>query len=159
TFAVSISGNVSLPQGGGPISGVNITVTGGFGGSAVTDSNGNFTVSGLANGSTYTVTPSKSGYTFNPVNRVYPNLNRNVTTATFSGTPPTYTISGRVTDGQGAGMSQVTVTLAGTENHTTTTNGTGEYSFTGLAENGNHTVTASKIGYSFTPQTRNYLNL
>jgi hypothetical protein len=49
TFAVSISGNVST-SGGAGIGGVDITVTGGFGGSAVTASNGNYTVSGLANG-------------------------------------------------------------------------------------------------------------
>ncbi|MCI0563027.1 MAG: carboxypeptidase-like regulatory domain-containing protein, partial [Nitrososphaera sp.] len=75
---VSISGTVTTAQGAG-ISGVTITVTGGFGGgSAVTDTNGNYTVSGLAAGWTYTVTPSKPGHTFDPPNRIYPNVNSDI---------------------------------------------------------------------------------
>ncbi len=125
----------------------------------MTASNGNYTVSGLANGYTYTVTPSKPGYTFDPVNRSYFKLNNNVFNANFTGTPPTYTISGRVTNNQGAGMSGVTMTLSGTESRTTTTNSNGDFSFATLTANGNYTVTPSKTGYSFTPPSRDYLNL
>jgi len=51
---------------GNPISGV--TISDGAGHTATTDSNGNYTLSGLAAG-TYTITPSKSGYTFSPTSR------------------------------------------------------------------------------------------
>ncbi|HED12907.1 MAG TPA: hypothetical protein ENI62_04515, partial [Gammaproteobacteria bacterium] len=44
----------------------------------------------------------------------------------------------------------VTVTLSGDETATTTTDGSGNYSFTGLA-NGAYTVTPSLAGYSFSP--------
>jgi hypothetical protein len=59
----SISGTVTLST-GGALSGVTVS-TGSA--SATTDTSGNYTISGLANG-TYTVTPSKSGYTFSPAN-------------------------------------------------------------------------------------------
>ncbi len=72
-FAVSISGYVQTAGGAG-IDGVTVTVTGGFGGSATTNSSGYYRVSGLANGFTYTVTPSKAGYTFNPPSRVASHL-------------------------------------------------------------------------------------
>ena len=146
-------------QGAG-IQGVNITVTGGFGGSAVTGSNGNYTVSGLADGFTYTVTPSKAGYTFNPTSRTYENVGEEgVSDADFTGTPMTYAISGRVTNSQGTGISQVTVTLSGTQSGTATTNGNGDFSFTNLAAGGNYTLTPSKAGYNFTPTNRSYTNL
>ncbi|HKQ77888.1 MAG TPA: carboxypeptidase regulatory-like domain-containing protein [Blastocatellia bacterium] len=157
---LSISGRVATSQGAG-IQGVNISVTGGpFGpASATTDSNGNYTVSQLWPGYNYTVTPSKAGYTFNPQNRVYNQLNENVTDADFTGSLITYAISGRVTNSQGTGISQVTVTLSGTHGGTTSTNGNGDYSFTNLTSGGSYTVTASKTGYSFTPTNRSYTNL
>jgi len=57
----SISGTVS----GATASGVTMNLTGAATASATTDASGNYTFSNLANGS-YTVTPSKSGYTFSP---------------------------------------------------------------------------------------------
>ena len=57
----SISGKVS----GDTTSGVAMSLTGAATASATTDSSGNYSFSGLSNGS-YTVTPSKSGYTFTP---------------------------------------------------------------------------------------------
>ncbi|HKQ72777.1 MAG TPA: carboxypeptidase-like regulatory domain-containing protein, partial [Blastocatellia bacterium] len=156
----TISGRVATSQGAG-IQGVNITVTGSpFGpNSAVTDSNGDYTVTQLLSGYNYTATPSKAGYTFNPPNRVYNQLNEVVTGADFTGAPVTYAISGRVTNSQGTGISQVTVTLSGTQGGTTTTNSAGDFSFTNLTAGGNYTVTPSKTGYSFTPTNRSYTNL
>jgi len=49
-----------------PISGV--TISDGTGHTTTTDSNGNYTLGGLAAGM-YTLTPSKSGYTFSPTSR------------------------------------------------------------------------------------------
>lgn len=61
----SISGRVTDGS-GNPISGV--TISDGAGHTATTDSNGNYTLSELTAG-TYTITPSKSGYTFSPASR------------------------------------------------------------------------------------------
>jgi hypothetical protein len=62
----SISGKVTLNGAG--LAGVPVALTGTGPGSAITDSSGNYSFSGAANGS-YTVTPSMTGYTFSPVNR------------------------------------------------------------------------------------------
>ncbi len=61
----TISGTIS--SGGTGISDVTVTLSGAGSGTTTTDSNGNYTFTGLSNGS-YTVTPSKSGYTFTPDN-------------------------------------------------------------------------------------------
>lgn len=60
----SISGRVTDNNATG-ISGVTVSIGAA---SATTDSNGNYTISGLANGN-YTLTPSKEGYTFEPTSR------------------------------------------------------------------------------------------
>jgi hypothetical protein len=61
----SISGHIRDGS-GSPISGVTVSVS--AGGSATTDANGAYTIDGLTAG-TYTLTPSKSGYTFSPPTR------------------------------------------------------------------------------------------
>jgi hypothetical protein len=58
----------------------------------------------------------------------------------------TYSISGTVTG------SAATVTLAGASTGSTTTNASGAYSFSGLA-NGSYVVTPGQSGYSLTPST------
>jgi hypothetical protein len=81
--------------------------------------------------------------------------NANVTGQNFTGTPPvTYSISGRFQTTVGSSIFGVTVILTGAANRTTTTNGFGQYSFTGLA-NGIYTVTPSQTGRTFTPVNRN----
>ena len=61
----SISGQVTDAD-GNPIS--DVTLSDGAGHTATTDSNGNYTISDLSAG-TYTLTPSKSDYTFSPASR------------------------------------------------------------------------------------------
>jgi Carboxypeptidase regulatory-like domain len=76
-----------------------------------------------------------------------------VVSGTSSAPPPqTYTISGAispVTGGSGA-----TVTLSGAASAMTTSDATGNYTFTGLA-NGTYAVTPSHTGYTFTPTGQN----
>jgi hypothetical protein len=62
---------------------------------------------------------------------------------------PTYTISGKVTL-NGSGQSGVAVALTGSASNSTMTDGSGNYSFTGLVT-GNYTLTPSKSGYTFAP--------
>jgi hypothetical protein len=65
-------------------------------------------------------------------------------------TPPqTFLISGTVTS-SGSGLSGVSMALTGTSTDITTTDASGNYSFSGLS-NGSYTVTPSKTGYTFTP--------
>jgi hypothetical protein len=60
--------------------------------------------------------------------------------------PSLYTISGSVNG------SAATLTLSGAATGSTTTDATGKYTFSGLA-NGSYVVTASQSGYAFTPST------
>lgn len=58
----------------------------------------------------------------------------------------TYSISGRVIDGFGNGISGATVNLSGTQSGVTTTDSDGNYSFTNLPAGGNYILTPSKPG-------------
>jgi len=136
----SLSGTVSGPGG----SGATVKLTGAATASTTADSNGNFTFTGLANGS-YTVTPSKTGFTYTPASQAVTVSNANVTGVSFS--TVSYSLSGNVS---GPGGSGATVTLTGTASASTTADTSGNYSFTGLV-NGSYTVTPSKTGFTFTP--------
>jgi PKD repeat protein len=78
----SISGRVANSA-NNAISGV--TISDGAGHSATTNSNGNYTLSGLAAG-TYTLTAAKSGYTFAPAS-LQTTVPPNATAKSFVGTP------------------------------------------------------------------------
>lgn len=79
-----ISGKVTTSDGSG-LSGVTITLTGTGSSSTTTDSNGNYTFAGAQNGS-YTITPSLTGYTFNPISKSVNVNNVDVTGQDFVGT-------------------------------------------------------------------------
>lgn len=145
TPTYSISGTLS----GAVISGATINLTGAATISTTTDASGNYNFTGLMNGN-YTITPSMSGYTFNPTNTAASLSGASITSTNFSATAnaaPTYTLSGTVT---GAASSSVLITLSGAVNATTLTNASGNYSFTGIT-NGQYTITPSLGGYSFSP--------
>jgi len=142
----TISGTVS----GAVASGVTVNLTGTSSGTTTTDSLGNYSFTGLSNGG-YTVTPSKAGFTFTPASLPATINNANVSPINFtSAAVPTYTISGTVS---GAVASGVTVNLTGTSSGTATTDGSGNYSFTGLS-NGSYTIVPSKSGFTFTPASQ-----
>jgi serine protease len=65
-------------------------------------------------------------------------------------TPTTYSISGTITTSTGTALSGVTVSRGAAS---TTTNSSGVYTFTGLA-NGSYTITPSLSGYTFSPTSR-----
>ncbi len=139
----SISGTVS----GATASGVTMSLTGAATATTTTATEGTYTFSGLSNG-TYTVTPSKSGYTFSPTSTSVTISGANQTGKNFTATAAaTYSISGTVS---GATASGVTMSLTGAATTTTTTATDGTYSFSGLS-NGTYTVTPSKTGYTFSP--------
>ena len=129
--------------------GATVTLSGHANATTTTDSAGNYTFSGLADGS-YTVTPSHAGYTFTPASQNATINAANVTGIDFSGTtvPLIYSISGTITpasDGAGA-----TVTLGGSASATTTTDALGNFVFNGVSD-GTYSVIPSKTGFSFSP--------
>jgi len=75
---------------------------------------------------------------------------------------PTYRISGTITNNTD-NASDLTVTLSGTQNRTTTArlgaNSTFIFAFDGLPAGGNYTVTPSKLNYTFDPPSRSFTNL
>jgi hypothetical protein len=143
----SVSGNVSPAASG---TGTKLTLSGAASGSMTADASGNFTFTNLQNGN-YTITPSKSGFTFSPANQPVTVSSANVTGVNFTiQAVPTYTISGTITPtALGSG---VALTLGGAATASTSADGSGNYSFAGLL-NGSYTVTPSKNGESFTPST------
>jgi len=139
----SISGTISGAGGNG----ATVRLSGAAAATTTASASGTYSFSGLANGA-YTVTPSKTGFTFTP-------SSQSVTVSNGNGTANfgtlTFAISGTVS---GTGGNAATVTLSGGATATTTASASGTYSFSGLG-NGAYTVTPSKTGFSFTPTTQN----
>jgi hypothetical protein len=82
----TISGQIT--SSGAALSGVTVTL--GTGQTTTTNTSGNYSFTGLANG-TYSVTPSRSGYTFNPASQNVTISNGNQTTVNFTGSLSTAT--------------------------------------------------------------------
>lgn len=146
----TISGRVVFSSGTG-ISGVSVTRTGSAT-AVVTDANGNYSFTGLVNG-TYTITPARAGYTFIPVNKTATVNSANVANLNFTGG---FSVAGRIVNTSGAAIVNVAVRLVksgSTSVTTVVTNGTGNFTFTAIA-NGTYTITPSLSGYSFTPGNR-----
>jgi hypothetical protein len=141
-----------------PLSGVRLVLTGGLGVTINTDATGTFAFNDLAAGQTYTVTPTKSNYTFAPLNQTFNNLSANVV-ANFTGTLNHYSISGIVRDIAGVGMAGVTMTLSGSMNGTFVTGADGTYAFTNLPGGGNYTVIPSLPKFMFNPPGTTINNL
>ncbi|HLM57640.1 MAG TPA: S8 family serine peptidase, partial [Pyrinomonadaceae bacterium] len=94
----TISGRVT-DGGGNGIDAVTVTLTGDESQTTTTNSNGDYSFNLATCGLTYTVTPTKSGYTFSPPNRTYVNAGSAITGADFTGTnsiTPSSAVSGQV---------------------------------------------------------------
>ena len=139
-----MSGTVSPAASG---SGTTLTMTGGA--TATADGSGNYTFNAVPNG-TYTVTPTKVGFSFTPASQTVTVSGANVSAVNF--TAQMVTITGTITPAaSGAGA---TVALAGSATSATTTaDAAARYSF-GALPDGVYTVTPSKIGFTFSPASR-----
>src|SRR5262249_11319761 len=105
---------------------------------------------GLSNG-TYTVTPSKAGYTFSPASQTVTVNGAGISGVNFTSTLiPTFTISGTVSGAVASGVSLAPTRASGGP---TPTDASGHYSFSGLS-NGTYTITPSKAGYTFAPSSQ-----
>jgi len=147
-WANTISGTVT--SGGSGLGSVTITATGGTQTTtSLTATNGTFTANHQSN-NPVTVTPTKTGYTFSPVNRTYNITSQSPTGCNFTGTLLTYTISGTVgtVDGVTMGGLPGSPVTSGGGAYTATVN----YGWTG-------TATPSKTGYTFSPTNKTYSNV
>jgi hypothetical protein len=145
----TISGTIS-PANSGVGSVVTLTGPNQLNLSTTANASGAYSFSALAPGS-YTVTPSKTGFTFNPASQAA-TISSGSATANFSATSQqTYTISGTISPAN-AGNGTL-VRLGTSPSRTTTANNSGNYSFAGLAS-GTYPVTPTKSGYMFTPASR-----
>jgi inhibitor of cysteine peptidase len=148
-----IKGRVTKSD-GTAVSGVTLSLSGSKSATTTTDTNGVYTLNAPLGGD-YTVTPSKTDYTFNPVSLAFTALGSDHT-ADFTATPGEHAIRGHVTKTGGAAFAGALVTLSGSKSATATTDSNGDYSFTQLPSDGAYTVTASKANYSFTPPSQTF---
>lgn len=124
----------------------------------VTDAEGNYTQS-LEYGWTGTVTPSKSGYTFDPPHPYYENLTSPLL-QDYTAHPAPFVISGRVGTPGGTGVGGVILTFSDLEGNTaiTTADFNGFYRLK-VPHFRTGTVTPSKAGYEFVPGIITYDNI
>ena len=117
---------------------------------ASTSSTGYFEVPGVKYNWAGVITPSRSGYSFEPISRSVTMAAGDVNDVNF--TALQFTISGQVIDKNGMGVSGVNVSNG---SGTTSTDGNGRYSFA-VGGNWTGTLTPSKAGYGFNPANRSY---
>ena len=107
----------------------------------LTDSNGNFSITFFENG-TYTVTPSMNNYEFSPLSTQIQINGNDVIDVNFTASTSTNgSISGKVVDINGNGVTGVTITYQlDNQLNTIMTDSNGNFSIT-IVENGTYTVT------------------
>ena len=136
---------------------IRVTATDGSGNSVSDDSDDDFVLLQKVNKALRT-------YRYDKLNRLSMIINENGTEITYTydgvgnrltlgGGVGAYIVTGTVKDAKGAGISGVTMTLAGSASRTATTNAAGAYVFTAVA-NGTYTLIPGKSGVTFTPARR-----
>jgi CSLREA domain-containing protein len=149
----TLSGRVT-DEGGQPLVGVNVHLSGSAGADTTTDASGDYSFNGLQQGGSFTLTPTETSYRFTPPSRTLNNPQGNQTGLDFTGKVITYTVNGTVTNGSGAGLAGVNVTLAGARSAVAHTDAAGNYTFAGVPAGGSFVVTLEKEGFSFNPPNR-----
>jgi len=126
--------------------------------SATTGESGEYTLSGLTAGKTYTVTPTLAGYVFTPATASVKKLKATGATGVNFQGARMFRISGRVTTTTG-GLAKVVVTAtrtpkgSGKSTFTATTNSSGEYTILNVPE-GSYTLKPALKKTSFTPTSQ-----
>jgi uncharacterized protein (TIGR03437 family) len=145
----TISGRITTSN-NEPVSAI-LSLSGTSSGSTATYNDGSFNFGNLPEGGNFTLTPGGNRYfTFQPLERSLENLRQHAT-ANFTGANITYSISGLITEPNGAPLADVTVTATPNDPQkppvTARTNAAGLYTFPALP---------SGISYLLTPSA-NYL--
>ncbi len=146
--ATPITYNIS---GNAGVGGAKLVYTDGTVKDVTADTSGNYSLSVSYNWSG-TVTPSKPGYTFNPLFIPYSNVLQHKTGQNYTATLNHYTISGN------AGVAGATLKYTDGTQQTVTSNASGYY-FLIVPYNWSGTVTPSKAGYTFDPPFIPYTNV
>jgi hypothetical protein len=154
---ILISGTVS--SGVMALSGVTITASGSTNKSTTSRPDGTYDLA-VSPPFTGTVTPSRSGLSFDPPNKQYTSsISTDQSNVNFIGTPEagsTLTISGRIQMSNGSDPSGVTIIASGTPSSNSTTSGSGGYYSLDVIGPWTGTVTPSKLGFSFDPPNIQY---
>jgi hypothetical protein len=136
-----------------PSSGATVALSGAASATTTSSSSGAYSFTGLSAG-TYAVTPSGTGFAFNPTTQSAIIVASDITGLNFVSTAQTgatFTLSGTITPtAAGTGAALV---LSGPVGATATANSSGNYSFPGLTD-GTYSVTPTKSGFAFTPATQ-----
>ncbi|HEV2764959.1 MAG TPA: carboxypeptidase regulatory-like domain-containing protein, partial [Pyrinomonadaceae bacterium] len=157
-LAYAIRGRVLDAQDGNPLAGVSVALGGSQSATAETDAAGNYAFTNLPSEGNYTVTPTHRYYNVAPASRAFDNLLADQE-APFNATRVNYSVSGRVVDASGAGLSGVNVALSGHRSASVYTDANGGYTFADLPAGYGYTVTASAAHYSFAPPARTFESL
>jgi photosystem II stability/assembly factor-like uncharacterized protein len=153
----TISGRIES-NAGNPMGDVTVTLSGTQTATAQTSDFGRYSFTGLAAGGTYTVTPTRAGTTFDPLNQTFTNLSADQNNVDFMTGPRTYHINGRVTDASGNGLAGVSIDITGYYYPIErVTDAEGNYVLMYLEGNREYTVTPRHDSYSFTPLSRTFL--
>jgi hypothetical protein len=143
----SISGTITLNA--VALKGVTVTIQGtAF--SAVTDGLGHYYIGSIPAGTSGTLIPTLSNYSFSPVNIKFAALTASLTAQNFTATqinPVFYSLSGTLTKG-GVGLAGVTVTFS---TYSALTNSAGAYTISNIPAGTRSRIVPKLTGYSFTP--------
>jgi hypothetical protein len=146
----SISGSVGSAAGGGQ-AGITVAITGPVSATAVTDSNGLFTVPRVTPGD-YTIAPVGSGFVYAPASQALTVVDANVSGVVF--TPaPAFNISGQIVDSLGAGLPGMTVVSQGSIKATAVTDAAGQFTLTGFPA-GTYTIVPMTPAFLYTPASQ-----
>jgi hypothetical protein len=141
-----------IDEEGNRVAGATVALSGSINRTTTTDEVSAYGFTDLPRGGTYTVTPTHPLYNFEPAQAEFVGMDRDQL-AVFNGLFRRFTLSGRVTDANGAALSGVEVRLGGGYADLKQTDADGNYSFTNLRVGRNYTVTATRPGYAFAPAT------
>ncbi len=152
----SISGSVADTD-GNPVAGVTISVSGAQNATTTTGVSGNFSFDDLPAGGDYTVNPSLQFNSFTPASWSVTDLGA-TQQISFVGTLNTHTLSGQVTNFDGAALSGVTAALSGPSGliSTLTSGADGNFSFGSLPAGVSYMVIVSKADHVFNPASRSF---
>jgi hypothetical protein len=145
-YAAAVAPVISGNTGTG---GVTLSYTDGSAKTATSDAGGAYSFS-VSNNWTGTVAPSKTGYSFSPVNYSYNNIAADQSNQDFS-------VSGLLISGN-TQTSGATLSYNDGGAKTANSDGSGNYSFY-VSNNWSGTVTPSKTGYAFTPANYSFVNI
>ncbi len=140
-------GFIPVISGNAGVAGATVSWSGTSSGSTTADGSGNFTISGLAQGS-YTITPSLTDYIFSPASASESLSTSSITGVDFTAYVNAFNISGN------AGVAGALISYSGTASGSVVAGSGGAYTITGLPA-GSYTITPSLYGYTFSPTSQN----